>query len=1009
MNRISLFLSTTIISSIFLPIPLAQAEGLTLKVRGQDKENYTRLVFDGGQGSTITFPNYDAQLDKNKISIIFDKNINISPLQSSLKSLTRISAYETVSPHSVVIKYPEGQVIRHFTAGNKLIVDIQGKKIEDIVEAAAGEADKSVVEESQLTKQQENLEDIQKKLEPNKNIIVDDKAAKEEADKPVVGGEKSLAHTLTITSTKSNPLGVFRRNQYLWVVQGKDAVSPAPSMDKKAIEALGDFERIENSDASIYRLKIPDSAQISASGGGLVWKINIGGHEESKKTPLKILKSSQDNVTQAEWPAASLNRLISIQDPDSQDTIYVALVEEATDFSGNRKSYIDFEKLESPVGSAFITKRDDLKIMKEGSKLIISSPQGVQIAPDKDIAALEKQKKADSIDNNQEKILFQFSDWKVGEAHELPQNQRLIMANLGDQNEVRKASSIIELAKLALSFNYAHEAIGYLQLAQSMVPELDGNPEYIGLLAAAEALAGKPKEAFKLFNNASLNDYPEISFWRSFTLAELDDWQQAAKVLPEEPLFISSYTNEVKIPLMLNLTEVALREGNIPKAEKFFETLEPLREKMFLPHASAYDYLRGEMLRQQGKSEETKEIWQELMKGPDDLYRAKSRFALTMMQLDSKEITVDKAIDNLEGLRYAWRGDDLEVSINYNLAKIYLQKNDPIKALTLMNLAHSLNPESEKGKIINADMKQTFQDLFKPEKIKDISPVDVLILYNEFSKLIPSGVEGEVLTRQLAERMADADLIPRAVAVLKKQLSDGLKGKDAVDVSVRLATLNIMDAKPDEALASLNTAETLLAGLPEDYVLAKQNDISLLRAKSYSLKGNADEAFAALELVAETEDSLRLKADIAWRAKKWQDAAEALEQLVQNQEISLTRPLTDTQADLLLNWAVALYLADNRYVLANLRERYSDAMAATPRAQKFEVVTRPRQGSLLSDRETINSIIDETTIFKDFLTSFKATDVGAISNKNASAKPAANIPEEIKNIPNTQTDNVTGE
>jgi hypothetical protein len=101
--------------------------------------------------------------------------------------------------------------------------------------------------------------------------------------------------------------------------------------------------------------------------------------------------------------------------------------------------------------------------------------------------------------------------------------------------------------------------------------------------------------------------------------------------------------------------------------------------------------------------------------------------------------------------------------------------------------------------------------------------------------------------------MADADLIPRAVAVLKKQLSDGLKGKDAVEVSVRLATLNIMDAKPDEALASLNTAETLLAGLPEDYVLAKQNDVSLLRAKSYSLKGNPDEAFAALELVAETE------------------------------------------------------------------------------------------------------------------------------------------------------------
>jgi len=176
-----------------------------------------------------------------------------------------------------------------------------------------------------------------------------------------------------------------------------------------------------------------------------------------------------------------------------------------------------------------------------------------------------------------------------------------------------------------------------------------------------------------------------------------------------------------------------------------------------------------------------------------------------------------------------------------------------------------------------------------------------------------------------------------------------------------------------------------------------------------SMKGKPDDAFAALALLPQDEDTLRLRADIAWRGKKWQDAADSLEQVVQKQDISLTRPLTDAQADLLLNWAVALYLADNRYVLANLRERYSDAMAATPKAKKFEVVTRPRQASLLSDRETINSIIDETTIFKDFLQSFKAPDVARSPSIPPTTVTPTAVPEALKNAPNLKTDDVLGD
>jgi len=266
------------------------------------------------------------------------------------------------------------------------------------------------------------------------------------------------------------------------------------------------------------------------------------------------------------------------------------------------------------------------------------------------------------------------------------------------------------------------------------VPELESNPEFMALMGAADSLSWKPKEAYALFSNASLNDIGEIPYWRAYTLAKLDDWQQAAKILPDDTSILSNYTDDVKIPFTLTLTEIALREGNIAKAKKLMDVLEPLREHMELPYASAYDYLQGEFDRQMKMPTEAKELWKTLSEGRDDLYRAKAKYALTMMQLDAKEITEDKAVDNLEGLRYAWRGDDLEVSINNNLAKIYLMKNEPVKALTLMDLAHSLNPQSDMGKKIDEGMRDAFKDQFTPENIKKLSPVDVLILYIEFGQ-----------------------------------------------------------------------------------------------------------------------------------------------------------------------------------------------------------------------------------------------------------------------------------
>ena len=1023
----ALLSSSALAADVDKTTPSLQA--VPVNVRSSDKGDYSRIVFDWSVA-----PKYTAHQTETELIITFDRGANFLISGVAPNQVPRIKGYKVISSNTVGIDVDANESIRHFVVDNRLIIDVKDKegnikpKKEESLSEKKSEPTKPIIESEKAVDPINLVKDIKEGVADK--AVPKDVVVEEEKKDSLKQSPAQQIPTISITSIESIALAVFERSGYLWVVQDKDGIKIPPQLTGMPAEVS--FERVSVPTVSAFRLKLPDSLSAPiATGGGLVWKLAFNSELKDSKKAIGLKYLGEDGAEQKEtsilWPVPSIKRIVEFTDPDVGDKISVTCVESAAQFVGGIKSYVDFNVLPSFVGLAVTPKSDDLKITKTADGVLFSKPNGLDISRDEDILASVPKSAPEPVKAQDKEIsrIFDFLEWQIGTKNELSANQRLIMAAMADQTDGKKTENLVGLARLALSFNYAPEAMGYLELAQSRVPELDTNPEFIALRGLANALSWRDKEAFADFSVAGLSDIDEIKYWKAYALAKLDDWQQAAKIFPDDVSIISTYPEDIRNPFALVLAEIALREGNAQKAKKILDMMSPYRADMEVQYASAFDYLQGEYARQTGKPEEAKKLWTDLTEGVDDLYRAKSRFALTMLQLGSKEITADKAIDNLEGLRYAWRGDDLEVSINYNLAKAYLEKGEPIKALTMMKMAYALNPASERGKKIDSDMRDIFKNLFTGAEIKKLSPADALVVYNEFSGLAPTGSEGEALARQLAERLVDADLLPRAIVMLRKQLDDGIKGEEGAAVAIRLAALQNMDGKADEALQSLDKADLLLKDLPVADVLAKQRDIGMLRAKAYSLKNKLDDAFGALALLPQDNDTLRFRADIAWKGKRWQDAADSLEQLVQKQEISLTRPLTDEQADLLLNWAVALYLADNRYVLANVRERYADAMAATNKAKKFDVVTRPRQAALLADRETINSIVDETVIFKDFLKSFNTVDVPSAPSLASppsaeQASPVKEIPSDsapianstpagLRNIPGLKTDEVLGD
>lgn len=1052
MRRIAVFfLNLIALAVVSLPVAAQDADG-AVSVRAGVHDGYTRIVLDGPATK-----GYSAKDSGSALILTFARAVSFSVSPPAPDTLARVGGF-TTSQSSVSIAYPAGQSIRHFTIGNRLIVDIKGPATPPAKdkEAEAKKADAKDTKspsgskpadgppaaltpeagsktEVKIDTKPETKADVKaspappQKAEakpetpvpssPDPAIRIDAPKTEPAAASPAV--PKYDAHMISITGTQALGVAAFQRGTALWIVVDKEDYPVYPQLAGPQKDSFGAFDRVTLPGGTAFRLKLPGGLKVYGEGGGLVWKIVLTPTARNVQ-PVPFTRQFDQDLKPGGrllWPVKDARNILKVEDPDLGDTLTVVPVLSSRSFTGDRQNFVEFGALQAPVGLVVSPKVDNLKVTKTDKGVeITAEPDGLALSAEADMASLklrQQEKTSPAVPppassappasegapasegtGNPFSRIFAFDQWLMGGPEAMKENQRVIMSAVAAKTDQGKAEDMITLAKMQLANGNGPESLGFLDFASQLVPDLASTPEFLALRGAAEALMGQSDNAFRDLSRKSLDSVNEIKFWRSYALAQLEDWKQAEEVMPKDVSLVGHYPDGVRVPVGLTLTEVALRAGDTDTADKLLENLSRDSEKLSLAHKSALDYLRGESLRQQGNFDGMKEMWEPLSKGPDDLYRAKAGLALASQMLERKEITPEQAIDRLEGLRYAWRGDELETAINFKLGRIYMDDRQPIKGLTILRQAASLSPNSDLGKQIATYMTDSFKNLYLTDKVRDLNPIDAVTVYDEFSELIPAGEEGDKVARQLAERLVDADLLPRAENLLEAQVNGRLGGAQGVDVALRLASIQLLDGKPDKALQTLSKANEFLVSMPAETTEDKRREVALLRARALSDQGKPEEAVGALSLLPQEPDVLRLRADIAWKAKRWQDAADTLEELVNKMNIDMTRPLEAEQADTILNWAVALYLADNRYVLANMREKYADAMAQTPLAKKFDVITRPRQNSLLADRATINSIIGETDMFKGFLDSFSAPSASSPTKAAPSAPPPATVPGE---------------
>lgn len=795
------------------------------------------------------------------------------------------------------------------------------------------------------------------------NVIVD------EAPNPeplVVPPQEDPRTKLRFSSIAPLQMAVFIRGDYLWIVaEGTTGSAQNPEAEGPLGKLMGAPEVMRFASGTAYRYRLPPQTFVSVDKSNMVWEITLA------PLPLQapgreIVHVEFDNTSGKAKLLATLkgnSRALSIEDPDAGDTLQVIPVSQPEERIDKGRRFSDVEVMPALAGMVIRPLADGINVTRINDYVIVTAPNGVQATPDAGPVLLLSDDAARMAGTHPR--LFDFPNWRQGGMPYLMRNRRALEQRAASApNDELRNEAIMNMALLYFANNFGPETLGVLRLLESRNPALVRNPNFIALRGAAAAMAGHYQDALQDLSNPAIQQHPEVNLWIGYAAAATEQWRMANRAFPPDNALLIEYPPNIATPFTIYMAESALRLGRTETAVKLLNTLDTWASSTDNHHRAALAYLKGEAARQEGRKSEAMRIWRPVANGLDRLYHTKASLALTNLELAESVIQLKEAIDRIDSLRFAWRGDGLEVQILHNLGQLKVQNGQYLDGLSdmrrAMTLADTLLADTD---VIRADMSRVVADIFIGGQAKNIAPLEAIAIHSAYGNLLPTGSEGSIATLNFADFLIRVDLLEKAAELIDSQLRTGAAPAEKVPaLGAKLAAVYLLDSRPAEAISALQRSQR------SDTEAALEQERQMLRARALSQLNRTNDAIAALGGF-DTPETKRLRADILWRARQWTGAAQAIESLLPAE----VPPALDAEtADMVVNAAVAYKLGGDSAAIENLRRRFGSAIRQTPQANAFGVITRGGGRASLGDRDTILKIAGEVDMFKGFLKGYQA-------------------------------------
>jgi tetratricopeptide (TPR) repeat protein len=924
---------------------------------------------------------YHAVKSGDEIRMDFNTPLDLqkpSALPPAVTSFTPAKPDATTLNLSIGLR--PGEDFKHYRQLRKIVIEISPAAAaapppEKMAKKEEKKAEKPVVAAPPPApeKKAEAVPEVKKSEVKKPEVKKEDKPvalAPQPAAAPVapVAAESVPAEPTKITLSTVSPtrIAVFQRFGSLWIVaDGQVSNAFAPEVDGPQVGVLGKPKSFKFGEGRAWRYPMPADSFISVQKKNLAWNIFIS----PQSAPRPAAAAASVDVDHASGKAKLMAQLpgagdaIAFEDPYAGDTLYVVATNQENMRVEEARRFVDEEVLPADMGFVLRPLKGGLTVNRLNDYVLVTAPDGIITSSDvvSSVAATDTD---DSAEEPEDNLLYDFPAWRQGGMKELYRNVHAMQEKISEAKTPEERQSLLmKLAYLYFANNFGQEALGVLRIIGDENEDMAKTPDFVAIQGAANAMAGHYQEALQYLSDPAIQQHPEVNLWIGYAAAATEQWHKASASFPKSNRILVKYPDNIAIPFTLYMAESALRLGRTDTAIALLGSVSTASEDFSPQYKSAIGYLRGEAFRQKNHIDDAVAAWQPVAKGIDRLYHTKASLALANLMLQQKKVTLKEAIDQVDSLRFAWRGDGLEVQILQNLGALKVQDGQYLSGLEDMKEAATLSDSLlDDATPIRDGIRRVFTDLFVGGQAEKIPPLEAVSLYQEFSSLLPPGQDSATASLHFADYLVRMDLLEKAEKIFEDNLKSGVAPDGQVaPMGAKLAAVYLLDAKPSLALAALD--ETARGGVDDK----QREERVLLRARAQSQLGRTDDAISTLA-AAGSKDAQKLKVDVLWHAKRWAAAAAAIEPMLPPPSAKLD----DDGAKLVLNMAVASKLAGNTAALDALKTRYAAAMSATPLASTFGVVTRDGGLSSLADRDTLLKMSGEVDMFKGFLDSYKA-------------------------------------
>lgn len=919
-------------------------KGPQLRVRVGRHPGYGRLVFDWPQKV-----GYSVTTEAGRSTIRFDKaaTIDLNRLKRSLPPQVRDLEIEFAADSlAVTLIIPPSAKVRHFTSGPKVAVDVlhdgkaeakaAPKKAPKPAAKPAAKTAKAAAPTSLLPPKQAakaGKTETAVKAAPAQTAEAKDGAVTENHGalgevttkrrsegqvRPAPGPQAAAAPeiSLRLPWARGAKAAAFRRGANIWLAFSRAA---PPIVRERIAPEFGPLQRIDQQGATLLYFEAPSGFEPFLRRDDQGWVVDIRRRSADPLAPLKARLSDDLQSLLVRLNAAG--PVLDVEDPSLGDRLFVVPVAKPGLGSGVQRSFPEFRILTSFQGLVIQSLSDSLKVSRGPREILLTGRGALAQAGGKVGLVADAQ--------GPERVsLLELAEWRGPMNRDFNELRQELQAAVVKSPPREVAIARLRLARFLFARGFASEALSLLEAVVRDRKDLAKDPQVALMRAAGQFLRGDYQGAGKQLEDPGLAGEWEAQMWRAALAARAQDWEAAASGFSGTEEMIAAYPRAVRSQLRLLAAEAALESDNTETADELLAVLGKDRPSVL--QTERIRFLRGLRAALAGDAARARRSWEPVAEGPDRPSRARAKLALVDLALAEGEMEPKDAIEALERLRFAWRGDFFEFTLLERLAGLYEGQKDYRKALRTLRQAASHLPDFHRSDAVALKMREIFHDLYFGERAEQISPLTAVSLYEEFRELTPVGPKGEELITRLADRLVQVDLLDEAAELLKEQVEARLSGLQKAKVGSRLALIRLFDRKPDLALEALDTSKR--AELPEALARERRH----LRAKALSGLDRGDEA---LKILAgdSSEAALRLRAEIQTRLGRWAGVAETLGRLLPAQ-LAEDEAVRAGQRGTLLSLAVALTLAGDNTGLQSLDGRYGTALAGTAEGETFKLL-----------------------------------------------------------------------